>query len=206
MRKIFVALFGALILCSTIDRAHAGQAAPSPAVVEEIYQRYSPRVKGLTRAKVENVWLARAKDEPWYQETYGNVYKSKDSPEQVKEFRREFPCEVISGARRDPTYAMTATQYRCTASFTVQGIDASIVFYMNLNDTGRLESFVLYQSMPGLFAKQSREAGIAPNDALALAELHSEVTSRIDNARVPPGGYVEYSKYFDTQKFGVRFK
>jgi hypothetical protein len=80
------------------------------------------------------------------------------------------------------------------------------VFYMNINDTGRLESFVLFQDTTGLFAKQSREAGIAPNDALALAELHSEVLSRIDNARVPPGGYVEYSKYFDTQKFAIRFK
>jgi hypothetical protein len=206
MQKIFVALFGALILCGTIDRAHAGQAAPSPAVVEELYQRYSPRVKGLTRAKVENIWLARARDEPWYQRVYDIIKAGKDNPELVIKIRREFPCENTSTSRRDQTYAVAATQYRCTANVSAEGNSASIVFYLNLDDSGRFESYVVYQSMPGQFAKQAREAGIAPNDALALAELHSEVTSRIDNARVPSGGHVEYSKDFDTQKFAVRFR
>jgi hypothetical protein len=206
MRKIIVALFGALILCCTIDRAHAGQVAPNPAVVEEIYQRYSPRLKSLTRAKVENIWLDQAKTEPWYQAVYEIIKAGKDNPELANKLRREFPCEDSSTSRRDQTYAVAARQYRCTTNVSAEGIDASIVFYLNLDDTGRFESYVVYQSTIGATVKTFTDAGLAPNDALVLAELHSEVKSRIDNARAPPGGYVEYSKYFDTQKFAVRFK
>ena len=206
MQKIIVGIFRALILCSTIGRADAGPVAPNPAVIEEIYQRYSTRVKGLTRAKVENVWLARAKDEPWYQVVYDIVKAGKDTPELANKLRRELPCEDTSTSRRDQTYAVAAKQYRCTTNVSAEGIDASIVLFMNLDDAGSIESYVVYQSMIGATVKKFMEGGLAKSDALALAELHSEVLSRIDNARVSPSGYVEYSKYFDTQKFAVRFK
>src|ERR1019366_5250864 len=54
------------------------------------------------------------------------------------------------------------------------------------------------------------------NEVMCMSYLYSKLpetgvplligTGGIDNARVPPGGYVEYSKYFDTQKFAIRFK
>jgi hypothetical protein len=60
--------------------------------------------------------------------------------------------------------------------------------------------------MPGLTIKHFADAGLNPHDAMVLAELHSEMKSRIDNARATSGSYVEYGKTFDTQKFAVRFK
>lgn len=206
MLKIMVALFGALILCCSIDRANAGQTDPSPAVLEELYQRYKPRLKTLTLPNLENIWRARAKSEPWYQVVYDIIKAGKDSPELANKLRREFPCEDTSSSGRDQTYALTAKQYRCTATVSAEGADASIVFYMSLDDTGRFVNYVAYQSMIGATVKQFTDGGLTRSDALALAELHSEVSSRIDNARAPSGGYVEYSKYFDTQKFAVRFK
>lgn len=206
MPKLFVALLVTLILCTTIDRALADTTTPSSAVVQEIYQRYSPRLQSLTPTKVENIWRGQAKREPWYQRTYNILDRGKDDPELVNMFRREFPCEETSTAARDRTYAVVARQYRCAATLSVDGVSANVAFYLNVNDIGTLESVAFYQSMHGATIKQLIDAGLSQHDAMVLAELHSEVKSRIDSARAPPGVYVEYSRTGDAQKFAVRFK
>jgi len=205
MPKLLLAL-GTLIFFTTSDGTLADSATPNSAVIQEIFQRYSPRLQGLTPAKVENIWRGQAESKPWFRHTYTNANASKDSPQQVKEFMREFTCEVVSGSRRDLTYAIAATQHRCTAELSVEGIKASIVFYMNLNDTGRLESFVFYQNMHGAnVVKLATDAGLSQRDAMTLIELHFDVLSRIDNARAPSGSFVEYNKTGDA-KFAVRFR
>jgi hypothetical protein len=206
MLKLSIALLAVLFLCTNADHSLAGSTTPSSAVLQEIYKRYSPRLQGLTPAKVESIWRGQAQREPWFQQTYINVNAAKDSPEQVREFMRELFCEAVSGSRRDLTYAMAATQYRCTAELSVEGANVSVVLYMNLNDAGTLESFVFYQNVHGENVKQMVDAGLSQRDAMTLTELHFDVLSRIDNARAPSGSFVEYDKTGDTQKFAVRFK
>jgi hypothetical protein len=207
MFRLPVALFVTLVLCTTLDRALADSTAPSSAVVQDIYKRYSPRLQGLTPAKVEDIWRGQVQREPWFRHTYKIMQQGKDDPGLVNKLRREFPCEDTSISARDQTYAVAARQYRCTTTISVQGAtNVTLTFYLNVNEIGTLESIVLYQNMHSENLKQFVDAGLSQRDAMTLIELHFDVLSRIDNARAPSGSFVEYGKTGETQKFAVRFK
>ena len=68
MQKLIVALV-TLVFFTIVDRAFANSTAPTSAAVQEIFQRYSPRLQTLTPAKVEGIWRHQAEREPWFQGT-----------------------------------------------------------------------------------------------------------------------------------------
>jgi hypothetical protein len=121
------------------------------------------------------------------------------------------PCAKTTALTRDATYAATAKQYRCTVRIPIPGAvvqsSADEVLYINLNEINTLESVVIYQTVPAkVHAGIMLEGGAPANEVPALVELHSEIMSRIDNARAPSGSYVEYSKNMEDEKFAARFK
>lgn len=181
------------------------------ATINELYQRYKPRLKELNPEKIENIWRDLSESQPWYRHLYTLLNVDRDNPQLIQKLQREIPCAEPAAQTRDVTYSVAAKQYRCTASLVTPGADdqasAIIVVYLNLNEIGTLESAAIYQTFPaGTFTRQMAEGGIPANEVSALVELHSEVLSRIDNARAPSGSYVEYSKNMENQKFAIRFK
>jgi hypothetical protein len=82
----------------------------------------------------------------------------------------------------------------------------NVACYLNVNENGTLESFVLYQNLHEVIVQQAVDAGPKQRNMMILTELHFDVLSRIDNARAPSGTFVEYDKTGHIQKFAVRFK
>jgi hypothetical protein len=186
--------------------ASAQQLAP-PAAVNELYQRYKPRLTQLTPGRIENIWHSQSERQPWYRHLYTLLNVDRDNPQLIQKLQREISCVETTTLTRDVTYSVAAKQYQCAMSLSIPGADGHVVIYLNLNGAGTLESAVIYQTfLAETFARQMAAGGLPANEGSALIELISEVVSRIDNARAPSGSYVEYSKDMDTQKFAVRFK
>ena len=125
----------------------------------------------------------------------------------IDTLRKDIPCSETNAQTRDATFAPTADQFQCSATIS-EG--TTVVLFVNFTSAHTLASAVIYQGLPikALLAQAEREEGgsLAESEVAALMELHSDILSRIDNARAPPGSYVEYSKNFEQQKFAVKFK
>jgi hypothetical protein len=203
--KVAAAFVGANILCCTIVGAFAQQPLPVTAL-DALYQRYKPRIQQLTPAIVEKMWTTQSRNKPWFQATYTLLSEDKDNPQLIDKLRREIPCGETNFLTRDATYSSAAGQYRCTVSIPMGNYKVDVVLYLNFKSAGTLESAVVYQGSPAKSLVEEEAAkGTSRNDIPAIIELHSDLMSRIDNARAPPGSYVEYSKNMEA-KFAVRFK
>jgi hypothetical protein len=90
--------------------------------------------------------------------------------------------------------------------------EGMVVLFLNFTASYTLVSAVLYQRLPfkvlrAEVAKAEQASGRnIESEVPAFMELHSDILSRIDNARAPSGSYVEYSKNMEQQKFAIRFK
>jgi hypothetical protein len=190
--------------------ASAQQVAP-PSAVNELYERYKPRLWQLTPGKIENIWRSLSNINPWFRSVYAILNADRDNPMLVQKLEREIPCAETTALTRDVTYTATIKQYRCTVRVPIPGAvvqsSADEVIYLNLNEINTLESVVIYQTVPAeVHVRQMLAGGTPANEVPALVELHSEIMSRIDNARAPSGSYVEYSKNMEDEKFAARFK
>jgi hypothetical protein len=190
--------------------ANAGIATVSPAIISELYQRYKSRLPTLTRAEIEKIWVTQSHSRAWFQSTYALLDRGRDNPQLIDKLRSEVPCAETNRLSREITFSPAAKQFRCTMNFTVANTHAEVVLYLNFESGGTLESAVIYQTVPlKVVAEQAaspQTEGFLKNDFPVLVELHSDIMSRIDNARAPPGGYAEYSKNMEREKFAVRFR
>src|SRR5262249_42751318 len=53
---------------------------PTKAELDELVERYQPRLPSVTAEGIESVWLDRLKDEPWYRKLHGEWVARKDDP------------------------------------------------------------------------------------------------------------------------------
>lgn len=211
MKIASVALMLTIAVAGDASFAASAQQLAPPAAVKELYQRYKPRLWQLTPSRIENIWRSLSNINPWFRGVYASLNADRDNPNLIQKLQREMPCAETTALTKDATYSAAAKQYRCTLRFPIPGAvvqsSADEVIYLNLNEINTLESIVIYQTVPAeVHTGQMLAGGVPANEVPALVELHSEIMSRIDNARAPSGSYVEYSKNMEDEKFSARFK
>jgi hypothetical protein len=198
-RAIVLLSVGVSILCCGTIQNSLAQQSPSVATINELYQRFKPRLERLTPSMIEEIWQAQSRKEPWFQAMYLVLYREKDNPLIVEKFQHEMPCAETANQTRETTYGTPAKQFRCTAQMPAPISNVNTIIFLNLNSANTLESAVVYQ----MFSRRALNE-LAPEMPAVAWELHFDILSRVDNARAPAGSYAEYSEA--GQKFAVRFK
>jgi len=199
--KIFmkVAVFVVSLLCGG---ATALAQRPTKAELDELVERYKPRLPSVTAEDIESLWLDRLKDEPWYSKLHGEWVARKDDPHILQKLQDEHSCTKTELSNRDTTFQGYAEQYRCTADISEPDYSGHMVFYANLDGSGLLASVVVLAWIPLPFSAP----GIGPDEIAAMRELCSDIFVRIDNARAPPGVHVNYGKDLNSLKFAAQFR
>jgi hypothetical protein len=201
LKMVMKALANSLLVSLLWDGASA-LAQPTKAEVDQLVERYQPRLDWLTAEAIESVWRERLQDEPWYRKIYGHWAALKDDPHMLRKLKGDRLCAETEPSNRDTTFQGFAKQYRCTGAIRERRYSGETVFYANLDASGLLASAVLYARIPLPFPFR----GIARDQETAMRELHSEMSVRMDNARAPPGAHVEYSPDLDHLKFAAQFR
>ena len=175
---------------------------PPKAVVDELVERHKPRLQGLTAEAIERVWREQVQSEPWFRKLHAQWAAQKDDPDIVQTLRDDPSCAEVDPSNQDTTFQGQAKQYRCMGDIRERDYSGQMVVYVNVNGSGLLASAVMLARIPLPFPF----GGIGPDEQAALLELYSDMTTRMDNARAPPGSHVEYSKDLEYLKFAAQFR
>jgi len=81
--SLVVGLFGIALLSNS---ALAQQ--PSAATINELHQRYKPRLPDLTPAMIRGMWQSQLEDPPWFQPTYSVLQAEKENPRIIQSCTR----------------------------------------------------------------------------------------------------------------------
>ena len=172
------------------------------AELAELVERYKPRLPSLTAEGIESVWRETLQREPWYGRLHAHWMALKDDPDIARTLHDDPSCAETDLSTQDTTFRGHAKQYRCTGEVRALDRPGHMVFHANLNADGLLTSAVVVARIPIPFSAP----GIGPDEIAAVRELYSDIISRTDIARAPPGVHLEYSKDLDVLKFAMQFR